>query len=807
MGGDRLDSIAHIRQSDGKIQTVEEHLTGVKELAFRFGSEIGLGHLAGLAGWLHDMGKFSETFRRYILDAVNNPDNPPKKGTVDHSTAGGKLLFEEGYFKNSVQGKMVAEIIGNAIISHHMGLQDFLTPDLDSDYLKRVKEKKIDDFDEITERYFRSICSKEDFHSYIKICESELVNFLKEKLSNKSISHLQFLLMLLTKYIFSCLIDADRTNTRCFEENVTSPIEKKNQLLFQQYYQKLGQHLSQLNAGNQSDTPINQLRAKMSDQCDSFADEPSGIYTLSIPTGGGKTLASLRYALKHAIKFNKDRIIYIVPYTTIIEQNAEEVKRILNDRENILEHHSNIIENEDDENNEHYVQDKVLKLAKDNWDAPIIYTTMVQFLNAFYSGGTRNVRRLHNLGRSVIIFDEVQSVPTKCISLFNQALNFLKSVGQSSLLLCTATQPALDYVKNKLEAIDGEIIAELGDVYQAFKRVEIVDKTKPDGWSTEETADFVEDCFEHSSSILVILNTKTVVRKLFNHMRERHSETQLYHLSTSMCAAHRKEILDKVRHAINNNERVICFSTQLIEAGVDISFECVIRSLAGLDSIAQAAGRCNRHGEHGLRQVYIINHNEEKLDYLKEIKVGASITQRMLKDRQITNGIKEILSPDALRLFFSNYYHELENELNYYIPTLKKEMFDLLNANQKYKDAFLGKTGNPFPLVLGTSIKTAGKHFNVIENNTTSVLVPFGGGEELIAELNGDLTIGDMNRLLREAQQYTVNIYQHELNELSKHAHIAYLRDGKILALGENAYDLDYGVNLAGDGRMETHFL
>ncbi|GGE34851.1 hypothetical protein GCM10011391_11860 [Pullulanibacillus camelliae] len=521
--------------------------------------------------------------------------------------------------------------------------------------------------------------------------------------------------------------------------------------------------------------------------------------------GGGKTLASLRYALKHALTHKKERIIYVVPYTTIIEQNAEEVKRILKDRVHILEHHSNVVETESETLN--YVKDKSLKLAKDNWDAPVIFTTMVQFLNAFYSKGTRNVRRLHHLANAVIIFDEVQSVPIKCVSLFNEALNFLKGVGGSSILLCTATQPALDFVQNSIEKIDGEIVQDLEQISGAFKRVDIIDRTTDKGWDTEALSDFVLEQLQDVSSVLVILNTKTVVRRLFNHIKETDPNLKVYHLSTSMCAAHRKDILTRVKEAINHKEKVVCLSTQLIEAGVDISFECVIRSLAGLDSIAQAAGRCNRHGEFGYRHVYIINHKEENLQHLKEIATGARITKQLLLDRHHDQGIKDLLSREALTLYFQSYYEALKKDLDYAIPAFQKNMFELLKGNAGYKEAYRHKTKKSFNLLLDTSIKTAANHFKVIDNQTTSLLVPYKEGREIIAEFNGEVTIEDMTALLKKAQHYTVNVYQHEIDRLSKNGDIQFLLEGKLLCLRENAYDLNYGVNIEGDGLMEEHFI
>ena len=305
---------------------------------------------------------------------------------------------------------LVAEIVGNSIISHHSYLQDFLTPNLESNYLKRVQEKELSEFNHAVQRFFNQVMNEDKFYRDVDRAADELEKYLKKP----SPLTIEEKLLFASKFIFSCLIDADRTNTRLFEENKREENRNDHGSLFEKYYERLMSKIHSFKNDKNANNPINVLRNEMSNQCEQFAEKPSGIYTLSIPTGGGKTLASLRYALKHAIKYNKKRIVYVLPFTTIIEQNAEEVRNILQDRENILEHHSNVVEEEsvDDERQDGImtVQQK-LKLAKDNWDSPIIFTTMVQFLNTFYADGNRNIRRLHNLAEAIIIFDEVQ----KCL--------------------------------------------------------------------------------------------------------------------------------------------------------------------------------------------------------------------------------------------------------------------------------------------------------------------------------------------------------------------------------------------------------
>lgn len=803
-----MNYIAHIRESDNKIQTIEEHLLEVKKLAESYGEKLDVKHLTGLAGILHDIGKYTNEFREYILEAVSNPDAPPKRGSVDHSTAGGKLLYELFHTEGNITRYkgISAEIVGNAIISHHAYLQDFLSPDLESNYLNRVRNKELTEFNMTKRYFFERVMSETDFYAYVDRAAVELESFL----AKESPEHSEKQLMFLTKFIFSTLIDADRTNTRLFEENKTYGLLDNYEELFSLYYEKL---MGKINSFKEEEsTPINHLRAEMSNRCDRFAERPSGIYTLSIPTGGGKTLASLRYALKHAKRYNKKHIIYIVPYTTIIEQNAEEVRKILEDDVNILEHHSNIIEdiNDDDESQDGImtIQQK-LKLAKDNWDSPIIFTTMVQFLNVFYAKGTRNIRRLHNLSESVIIFDEVQKVPISCVSLFNQALNFLKIYAQSSIILCTATQPALDFVEHKLEInTDGEMIDNLECIIGAFKRVEIVDRATDETFDNDKLTNFVQSKIREVQSVLVILNTKSVVKHLYTELKESEIGIPIYHLSTSMCAVHRNKILDEVREHLKKGNKIICISTQLIEAGVDVSFECVIRSLAGLDSIAQAAGRCNRHGEKEIQNVYVIDHEEENLNHLKEIKIGKQVARRIFIDirQDKTNYGGHILSKQAIEKYFREYYTEFESNLNYVIPKLKKEMTELLSApkrNNTYYQAYLHKEKKQLPLFITNSYKTAAEHFYVIDNNTVSVLVPYDEGKEIIAELNSDVTIADLTKLLKKSQQYTINLFKYEQEQLVKNDGLVSYLDGKILALKEGAYDTEFGLNIENDSQFD----
>lgn len=776
-----MEFIAHVRSDDQVIQSVRQHLVDAKILAEDWGRPLGLSNVCGLAALLHDMGKYSDAFQHYIRRAVSG--EKVKRGEVDHATAGGRLLFDTLKGKSSKQ--LLAEIVSNAIISHHGNLHDYVQGE-DSPFLQRVEVKTLEEYEVCKQRFFDEVISEVDFNDYVEVAHRQLWSYLKR--IGATVPNSSFL----TKLIFSILIDADRTNTRQFEEN---KIDSGLTDYLTVYKGRLEQHITRLSTSSIV-SPINALRQKMSEQAMHHAKQPSGIYTLSIPTGGGKTLASLRYALHHAIHYQKRRIIYVVPFTTIIEQNAQVARAVLKTNE-IVEHHSNVVQLDDVSEDEMNLQSK-LNLAKDNWDAPIIFTTMVQYLNTFYAKGNRNTRRLHHLSEAIVIFDEVQKVPTKCVSLFNESLNFLKNGLSSSVILCTATQPALDFVKHRLTS-DGEMIQDLPVVVEAFKRTEI--EVLSDGFDTDRLGLFVQDKVITNQSVLIILNTKTVVRRLYESLKASFSEDEVYHLSTSMCAAHRKYILEKINKRLDTGKRVICISTQLIEAGVDVSFQCVIRSFAGLDSIAQAAGRCNRHGEVERRTVYLIDHIEESVSKLTDIAKGQEIVKRLVVDleRDSTAYGGELLSPLAMRRYFQEFYQLREVDLDYPVKgsteTLAPMLFEGTKNRHRISDT---------PLLLVARHRTVADNFHVIEQLTDDVLVPYGDkGKELIALLNGDVNWEDARKWLKESQQYTISIYNHERQALEQSGGIVSLLDGRLLVLQPTAYDEQYGLNLSQDSEMQ----
>lgn len=787
--------IAHIRKSDYVEQSVQEHLEGVATLARSYGEVVGLGAHAELSGFLHDMGKFTKNFTVYLKNAV--VENKVAGEKIDHSSAGAKYLYESYMGKDLLQDYVV-ETIGMAVLSHHSGMQNFIQPDLKpSDYVRRVTNEKLPYYDEVVHNFERIEGNMERVERLVKEAKEEMHHVMQRARTLKK--NPMIYLTLMQKLVFSCLIDADRTNTRCFEENTTEYV-KNNRKVFERGYEHLMETVTEWQKNREG---INALRNDMSESCDKMADFPSAIYTLTVPTGGGKTFASLRYALKHANKYDKSRIIYVVPYTTILEQNAEEVRKIIQQPEAVLEHHANVIDDEALDNGTDYYghpQHKSMQLGRDNWDYPIIFTTMVQFLDAFYQKGTRKSRRLHNLTDAILIFDEVQSVPYQHKELFHAAVNFLHVFGNSSIVLCTATQPANHSSIKQVEvplllAQQPEMIPDLDEVVDAFKRVTITSKVELEGWDAARIANFTEELLEDRHSVLIILNTKSAVKKVYQALEDL-EDTYVAHLSTSMCPMHRKEALAHIKERLGK-EKVVCVSTQLIEAGVDISFESVIRSLAGLDSIAQAAGRCNRHAERELGDVFVIRAKDENVSKLPEIRIGAEVTDNYILSDPIL--AEQLLHPKTIETYFTRFLAQAKSEILITPAGLDYDLLTLLKGTLAAQQPKKTKSTGMF--------KTIEKHFEAIHSPTTAVLVPYGKkGEELIASLNEQIHDFKLfNKLIKQAQQYSVNLYSHELRSLDNAGLIESLYEDSIYCLKEKAYDAKYGVTLEGEATVNAY--
>lgn len=791
--------IAHFRSKDGVEQSLEKHLKETAEIAKENGSLLGIPTTCYLAGILHDAGKYGSAFQEYILAAKRG--EKVARGSVDHSTYGGKMIHSLSV--TTKYEKMAIEMIANAIFAHHSprGLLDFISgeDEVYSPFMDRY-ERILEDLESVKELFYSEVLPLDGMNALLFESGKELES-LAARLGRINRTD-QFYLM---KMVYSALLDGDRRNTQQFEEG-TVIREVSNKELFLELSQKLEKTFDGFRKGNQ--TEINQLRQEMAEACLKNAERETGIYTLSIPTGGGKTLSSMRFALNHAIIKEKRKIIYIIPFSSIIEQNAEVFRKELGDVNNdfILEHHSNLVIEEDDESEE---SERKQALMQDNWDSPIIVTTMVRFLENVFSGSTRNPRRIHQLLNSVLIFDEIQSLPPKCLSMFNSLINFLKNYGNTTTLLCTATQPTLGKRKLKLQIeTDGEIVPNLLGVTQAFERVEIVDKTMSEGWTTEQLKDFAKEVMMQEDNLLIIFNTKKAVREVYRLLQD--SEFKAFHLSTSMTPNHRSDILKSIRDALCDKQKIICVTTPLIEAGVDVSFSCVIRSISGLDSIAQAAGRCNRNGESAdLQPVYLVNPVKqlENIDKMEEIKTKKELTKEILLDRKFNHDESSLLQPKFMEKFFDKFYDRLErtHESEYLINRGSQFLFPMMKKNSNRKQAYQDRRKERVPTCLVSSTATIAKHFKVIDQIGESVLVEFGEGVELVADLAGSEEIIFDKRWYQTAQRNSLNLYQHEFQKLEREGMLALYEPG-IYVLHAQAYNNDFGLDIEGDSTEASIF-
>ena len=815
--------IAHRREKDGAEQELWIHLRETSSLAGQIAKKIGLQQHGELIGLLHDLGKASLEFDQYIRsatglldpDADGYVDASEKKGKIDHSTAGGQVIYRS-FVNRGAEGVLAAQMLALPVVSHHSGLIDCLSPYGEDAFSRRMLKSN-----DLTRKSEAELNMNEELQRalYTLIKNDSIVPELYSRIksmieSNDSSETVAFKMGLLVKILLSCLLDADRLNTADFEfpENA----QFRNYGHYTQWHilvDRLEKHIGQFEAT----TKLNILRKEISDSCLEFSSKCKGLYQLTVPTGGGKTLASLRFALNHAQKHDMDRIIYITPYTSIIDQNADVTRKILEDRTDrgdflnriVLEHHSNLTPEEESTRQ---------KLLSENWDAPVVFTTMVQFLETVFGDGTRSARRMHQLANAVLIFDEIQTIPVRCVHMFNTAMRFLLQACSSTVVLCTATQPLLDKVDPKERALSisckQQMMKDVQKLFDQLRRVNVENIQKTSGWTDEEIVGLAIAEVDITNSVLIVVNTKKSAHSL-TRILQADPTLPVAHLSTSMCPAHRLEALEYIKERLRDKKPIICVSTQLIEAGVDIDFGTVIRFVAGLDSIAQAAGRCNRNGERPiLGRVLIVNPKEESLDKLRDIAVGKEVTKRFLdeyaEDPQQFDG--DIIGPKALARYYHYYFYQRADEMAYRVSSSSKverddNLFELLSMNRPSVEAYKRKNGKLAPrIALRQAFKTAAEEFRSIDSYTRGVIVPYGAeGVRVIADLCSTSSLEQQYRLLKRAQRYSVNVLYYLFDQLVTEGVIREVQKGSgVFHLDHRYYSKQYGLSETPTNEMEV---
>jgi len=754
-------------------QELVDHLTETANLAKAFASIFGCGSIASLAGLLHDFGKYTHTFQDYLKRSLAGEYTT--RGEVIHALQGAK--FTEIIIKDDV----IKDIIGNVIATHHGGLFDNIS---NGERTLSIKTNKGEDklhYKEAVNAFNPDIIEKE--------LKAEILIFCRT--SHQKKLNLHFMLHLLTKAIYSCVVDADRCNSAGLEINDTIP--DWNCLI-----KLLENHLASFPDKN----GIDKVRISISEQCKKGGSRQQGIYTLSVPTGGGKTISSFRFALEHAKKHELQRIIYVIPYLSILDQTAKTIRCMIAEcdknvrctkseeerssceayrktDELILEHHSNIEMPDVDDKDEEY------RLLASRWDSPIVLTTMVQFLETIYSNKASKLRRFHNMSEAVLIFDEIQALPIKCVHLFNAAINFLQTFGKTTILLCTATQPHLHRTERPVLLSDEpDIVSVSPDELKIFERVNIEDKTQLP-MDYEQIAELVKAQIGQGKSTLVILNTKVDARGLYEQCRL--IECEKAFLTTDLCPAHRLNVLDRLRKnlAPKTKQITLCVSTQLIEAGVDVSFDCVIRAQAGMDSIIQAAGRCNRNKENATPQpVFVVDVQGENLSRLPEIKEGKSVTSRVFREKQGA----DLLSDEVITQFYEYYFYMQQEKMDYSTRDGTTTIFSLLSNNPLGAIAYRNRHNKDYT-GLPSAFRTAADEFSVIEGTQIGVVVPYGDALKLIDEFQHAYSSKEKMRILKQLQKYTVSVYSNNSNTWDEIKHAVSIVGDTFYLLSPDYYD------------------
>lgn len=695
---------AHSREGypEEEWQTLEDHQQAVAKLAANFAAAFCSTDLMGLAAWLHDIGKAHPTFQTYLLREngldASEYDGEGGGGRVNHAAAGAILAMNK---HNNVIGKTLAYLVAG----HHAGLLDWAGNQASLGH--RLESEKT-----LLQRIPKSIIEQ----SMEMISSGNILppGFAMQCREGKAIAY-----HLWVRMIFSCLTDADFLDTEAFMDKARSASRH--------VFPALNELKTRLDSSMENmvkhapDTPVNQARSAILAACRKAALQESGFFSLTVPTGGGKTLSGTVFAMDHAVLHGKSRIIYVIPYTSIIEQTADILRERLG-KENVLEHHSNISQ---DNETIH------LQLAAQNWDAPVIVTTSVQFFESLYAAKPGRCRKLHNMANSVVVLDEAQLLPLEWLHPCVEALNRLVADYGVTVVLSTATQPALP----NLDQIPREIIPDPASLYKTLKRTDIRfpdDINNRTDWPTLAT-----ELAAHPQ-VLCIVNRRQDCYELWKAM-----PPETIHLSALMCGAHRSKAIKKIKRKLLNGETCRVISTQLVEAGVDMDFPVVYRALAGLDSINQAAGRCNREGKlaPALGNVHVFV--PPKASPIGLLRKGEDTTRELVSLPDFTAD-----TPESFTRYFQQYYAGIND----------------MGGNWLHEK--LVKDVNPDGNV---QFRTAGDEFRIIKDCTTPIIVRYAGNDDLIKRLCFG---GPSREIMRALQRFTVNVYPQTAQRLEADGHV-----------------------------------
>ena len=731
--------LAHVRQDkngEWHEHHLDEHLRGVAVIAADFANHFASSDWANIAGLWHDLGKYSTEFQRYIktvsgYEAEAHIEGAP--GRVDHSTAG--AIHAVRLF--GAHGRILAYLIAG----HHAGLPDWHSAETGGKALSiRLGAEQNHLLDRIP----------------AQAIPQEILT--QPKPATKLCGGAEGLHLWL-RMLFSCLVDADFLDTEKFM-NDAQAAARSGYRDMADLMDRFDKHMAAL-AANADNTPVNAIRADILHQCREKAALAPGLFSLTVPTGGGKTLSGMAFALRHVIQHKKQRIIYVIPYTSIIEQTAGIFRDIFGD--NVVEHHANLDPDKEDARS---------RLATENWDAPIIVTTNVQFFESLFAARTSRCRKLHNIVNSVVVLDEAQLLPPEFLQPIADVMNQLASHYGVTFVLSTATQPALGSFRSP----DGQIFRGLNNVreimddpdalYQALQRVEVnvpSDLQTPRDWESVAT-----ELIQHPS-VLCIVSRRDDARELHRLMIAKEDSKDTLHLSALMCGEHRSKVIADIKARLKRNEPVRVISTQLVEAGVDVDFPVVYRALAGLDSIAQAAGRCNREGKQdGLGRVVVFVPPKPAPPGL--LRLAAQISVSLLSGNE-----SNVLGRDLAKQFFEHLYVRA--------PSLDRHgIHDLLTRDARDCQIQFRTTAEKFRLIDDTAYQT--------------FLVRYGDNDALLGKLEKE---GPQRWLMRKLQRYSVNLPKYLFAQLEKQGDVREIWSGIYAQVGDKLYDKSLGVLIDGN--------
>ena len=788
---------AHIRiQEDGtrNIQSVAEHCRGAARCAAESLGGIGLSKAAYLTGLLHDLGKATPEFQAYIESAVNG--EAVRRGAVVHTFAGVRLLLEQYHGPTPASyDDITCELLAFAIGSHH-GSFDCVGETRSSGFQHRLLSHD-SEYREAVQNFLSSCAGQDEIDSLFRASCQELTGVF-EKIQDQLCTdaalarrELPFYVGLTARLLLSAVIQGDRRDTAEFMTGTARPVFPEDR---RPLWEARLRYMEQKLARFPSETDIQKARRQISDQCRLFAERPGGVFRLNVPTGAGKTLSSLRYALTNAARWNKSRIIFTAPLLTILEQNAQVIRDYVGNDSIILEHHSNLVRTQETPE-----QLDLQELLAEDWSAPVIITTLVQLLNTLFSGKTTCIRRFQALSNSIIILDEVQTVPAKMLTLFNLAVNFLSEVCGTTVVLCSATQPCLEKTAYPLVSVPKDIVPYDRELWKAFRRTQI---QNAGNMRLEDIPAFALEILASADSLLIVCNKKDEAAYLYRGLS--HGDLYCCHLSAAMCTAHRRTALAGLQTALASGEKTVCVSTQVIEAGVDISFERVIRLSAGMDSVVQAAGRCNRNSEQaGPAPVYLVQCQNENLARLPDIQRGKDATGELLAQycRRPERFQNDLASDEAIGYYYHRLYQEMPDGFqDYRVEGKHYTVFSLLSDNSFFSDDRAEAHGTYF---LNQAFQLAGRLFQVYDEDSLDVIVPYGEGRTVISALRSDRARRDLayrRSCLEQAKPYTVSLYQYQRQKLEQAHGLLPIRDddASVWVLAEGFYDEETGFSQNG---------